>query len=312
MTRPQVSIVIPTLNGGAVLGELLEAIARADREPTREIVAIDSGSTDDTVSRLRRAGALVLTVQEDAFNHGETRNRALASAAGEFAVLLVQDAVPVSSGWLSALIRPLTQDSSIAGSFARQVPAVRASRLTAHYLAQWVAAQPQARTVGPLSSDEFAAMSPARRHALCAFDNVCSCVRMNVWKQHPFKTTAIAEDLEWGRDVLLAGYKLAYVADAVVQHSHERPVSYELQRAYLVHQRLEALFGLTTVPTVASLLRAVATTVPVNARVACREQSGRARAMLRGAALGVALPLGQYLGARAARQGREFLHPRRI
>lgn len=312
MTRPQVSIVIPTLNGGAVLDELLAAIGREGRELTREIVAIDSGSTDDTVSRLRHAGATVLTVQGGTFNHGETRNRALASAAGEFAVLLVQDAVPVSSGWLSALIRPLMQDSSIAGSFARQVPAVRASRLTAHYLAQWVAAQPQARIVGPLSSDEFTALSPARRHALCAFDNVCSCVRMSVWRQHPFKTTAIAEDLEWGRDVLLAGHKLAYVADAVVQHSHERPVSYELQRAYLVHRRLEALFGLTTVPTVASLLRAVATTVPVNARVASREQSGRARAVLRGAALGVALPLGQYLGARAAREGREFLHPRGI
>jgi hypothetical protein len=89
-------------------------------------------------------------------------------------------------------------------------------------------------------------------------------------------------------------------------------VSYELQRTYLVHQRLETLFGLATVPTVGSLIRAVAATVPANARVAACEPRGRTRAVLRGAALGVVLPLGQYLGARAAREGRELLRARGI
>jgi hypothetical protein len=53
-------------------------------------------------------------------------------------------------------------------------------------------------------------------------------------------------------------------------------------------------------------------TDPFNARLAAREPSGRARAVLRAAALGVAQPLGQYLGARASRDGREFLRPRGI
>lgn len=312
MTPPRVSIVIPTLNAGATLGEVLAAIAGQPGELRPEIVAIDSGSTDSTLTRLREAGATVLTVPGGAFNHGETRNQALGHATGEFAVLLVQDAVPVSRGWLSALLEPLLRDGSVAGTFARQVPSVRASRVTAHYLAQWVAAQPRPRSVGPLTPDEFARMSPAERHATCAFDNVCSCVRLSVWRDHPFRPTAIAEDLEWARDVLLAGHKLTYVPEAVVQHSHERPVSYELQRTYLVHQRLEALFGLVTVPTVMSLIRAVATTLPINARLASGEPHGRTRAVLRGAALGIALPLGQYLGARAAREGREFLRTRGI
>ena len=312
MNHPRVSIVIPTLNAGAVLDDVLSAIAREDGEFRPEIVAIDSGSTDGTLKRLHERGATVLTVPRGTFNHGETRNQALSHANGELAVLLVQDAVPVSRGWLSALIEPLVRDASVAGTFARQVPSVRASRVTAHYLAQWVAAQPRPRTVGPLTTGAFAQMSPAERHATCAFDNVCSCVRLSVWRDHPFRPTPIAEDLEWAREVLLAGHKLTYVPDAVVQHSHERPVSYELQRTYLVHQRLEALFGLATVPTMMSLFRSVAATIPINARVAAREPRGRTRAVLRGAALGIALPLGQYLGARAAREGREFLRTRGI
>ena len=134
-------------------------------------------------------------------------------------------------------------------TFARQKPAAGASRVTTHYLGQWIAAQSEPRIVGPLAASTYAQMSPSERHAACAFDNVCSCVRLSVWAVHQFPATPIAEDLEWARDVLLAGHRLAYVPEAVVEHSHDRSVTYELQRTYLVHQRLQAIFGLSTVPT---------------------------------------------------------------
>lgn len=305
--NPRIPIIIPTRNAGPVLGDVLTAIAGQSGRFEPQIVAIDSGSTDGTVDRLKRHGATVIGVRPGEFNHGQTRNEALKSVEGDFAILLVQDAVPASRKWISALVQPLLDTPSIAGTFARQVPNARASRVTAHYLAQWIAARSEPRTVGPLRPEAFAGMTPADRHAICAFDNVCSCIRIRVWKDHPFAATPIAEDLEWARDVLLAGHTLAYVPGAVVEHSHERPISYELQRTYLVHQRLERLFGLSTVPTIGSLVRSIATTVPVNARVAAHEPRARVRAILRGAALGIVQPLGQYLGARAARKGRELL-----
>ena len=308
----RIAIVMPTCNAGPGLDGVLSAI-RAQVGPFQsEIVAIDSGSTDGTVDRLKRQGGRVLSVAAGEFNHGKTRNDALREIDGEYAVLLVQDAIPASSTWLATLVHPLLDDPSIAGTFARQVPRASASRVTAHYLARWVAAAPEPRTVGPLTREVFERMSPADRHSACAFDNVCSCIRLSVWNDHPFPATPIGEDLEWARDVLLAGYKLSYVPDAVVEHSHERSIAYELQRTYLVHQRLEALFGFTTVPTIGSLVRSIATTVPANARMAADEPSRRVRAVLRGAALGIAQPIGQYLGARAAREGRELLRTSRI
>lgn len=307
MTRHRVSIVVPTFNAGPGLDELLDALDRQEGAFDTEVIAIDSGSRDGTPDRLRRRGATVLEVLPGEFNHGETRNVALARATSELAILIVQDAVPVSSTWLGALLQPLLNDASIAGSFARQLPARHATRLTAHYLSQWVAAQPVPRTVGPLSRAAFDTMPPRERHAMCAFDNVCACMRLRVWRSHPFRRAPIAEDLEWALEVLLAGYKLAYVPEAAVWHSHERPVKYELRRTYLVHQRLQALFGLSTVPTLPALLRAIALTMPAHARLASEEERGRGRALLRGAALAVALPLGQYLGARSAREGRPLL-----
>ena len=302
-----VPIVIPTRNAGPRLEEVLTAIAAQAGAFQPEVIAIDSGSSDGTLARLKRHGARILTVAPGEFNHGRTRNQAMNEVHSDFAVMLVQDAVPASPAWLASLLRPLLDDSSLAGTFARQIPRARASRITAHYLAQWVAAQPEARIAGPLTVEMFEHMPPEDRHWTCAFDNVCSCIRLSVWRDHPFPTTPIGEDLEWARDVLLAGHKLAYVPEAVVEHSHERPIAYELQRTYLVHQRLAALFGLTTVPTIGSLVRSIVTTVPANARVAADEPAGRVRAVLRGAALGIAQPIGQYLGARSAREKRELL-----
>lgn len=308
----RIAIVIPTRNAGPGLDNVLSAIAAQVGPCQPEIVAIDSGSTDGTVERLKRHGGRVLSVAPGEFNHGKTRNEALRQVEGDYAVMLVQDAIPASSMWLARLVQPLRDDPSIAGTFARQVPRASASRVTAHYLSQWVAAAPEPRTVGPLTRDVFDLMSPVDRHTACAFDNVCSCIRLAVWNDHPFPATPIGEDLEWARDVLLAGYRLAYVSDAVVEHSHERSIAYELQRTYLVHQRLEALFGFTTVPTIGSLVRSIVTTVPANARMAADEPRGRVRAILRGAALGIAQPIGQYLGARAAREGRELFRTSRI
>jgi rhamnosyltransferase len=300
-------MVIPTLNGGITLRRLLEAIDAQVAPFEREIVAVDSGSTDGTLELLRAHGASVTSVPLMTFNHGETRNAALRQARGEFAVLIVQDAVPVGSQWLSELVGPLQRDPSLAGTFARQQAWPEASRVTTHYLAHWVACDGDARTVSPLSSHQFAMMSPAERHVACAFDNVCSCIRVSVWRTHPFRATPIAEDLEWAREVLTSGYRLAYVPSAVVWHSHERSVGYELRRAYRVHQRLQALFGLSTIPTLPALARAVCYTVPLHLRLAASEPRQRMRAMCRGAGLALAMPLGQYLGAKSAREGRELI-----
>ena len=309
MTAPVVSIVIPTFNGGPMLARLLDAIDAQSSAHPRRVVAVDSGSIDGTLELLQRRGAEVVSLTPGSFNHGTSRNEGVARAAADFAVLIVQDAVPASDRWLDALLAPLLTDDRVAGAFARQQPRTDASAVTTHYLSSWVACQPQPRVVGPLTREQFDAMTPEERHRACAFDNVCSCIRVAAWRTHPFRPTAIAEDLEWARDVLLDGYRLAYTPDAVVWHSHERSASYELQRTYLVHQRLQALFGLSTIPSAGSLVRAIAATVPAHLRLARR--AGPA-ALARAAALGVTLPLGQYLGARAAREGRELLRTRGI
>jgi len=290
---PAISIVVPTFNGAATLPALLDAVSRQRIDRSFEIIAIDSGSTDGSVELLRSAGARLITIAPGTFNHGLTRNLGITAATGDFVVLIVQDAVPASDTWLAALTDPLGQDPCLAGTFARQLPRPDAGPLTRHYLARWFASSHSARTVGATRA-ELDALSPLERLDRCTFDNVCSCLRRSVWEQHPFRETPIGEDIEWAREVLLAGYRLSYVPDAAVVHSHERSASYEFRRTRVLHHRLYELFGVHTIPTPVHLARAIASCVVTHAR--CEPT---ARSM----ALAIAWPLGQYAGARSAIRG---------
>jgi rhamnosyltransferase len=300
MSHLRFSVVIPTRNGAASLPALLDSIWSQRTMGSLEIIAVDSGSTDDTLDVLAQKAVSVIEIPLAAFDHGGTRNLAIVKTRGEFIVSLVQDARLADENCLEALAHPFATDPKLAGTFARQLTRSDASALTRHYHARWSASATEGRRaeLGD-GEDGLERMSPAERLALCTFDNVASCIRRSVWEAYPFKTTRIAEDLEWARDVLLRGYSIAFVPDAVVEHSHERSAGYEYARTRLLHARLYDLFGLQTIPSLPSLALAIASSTAKHLAVEWRHPGQWARA----AALAVAWPLGQYMGARRARRG---------
>jgi rhamnosyltransferase len=291
MARPRASIVLVTRNGEATLPAVLDGITRQRFDGAIEIIAVDSSSTDGTPELLRQRVKCLVTIDPESFDHGLTRNLGVERAHAEAVVLLVQDAVPASDTWLQRLVTALEAEPTIAGTFARQIPRDEAGALTRHYAERWVAASAAPRTSAIESRDAFACLDPFARFDCCIFDNVCSCIRRSAWLRHPFAATPFAEDLEWARTVLLHGYKICYVPEAAVIHSHERSAAYELARTRLLHRRLYELFGMRTIPTLPHLVRAVASSAALHVSL---ERSPRAMA------LAVAWPLGQYLGGRDA------------
>ena len=322
---PAVSVLLLTRNGMATLPRVLASIrAQAAAFPV-EVVALDSGSRDGTADLLRAQADRLIEIREDEFNHGTTRNAGVAACSAPLVVLLVQDAEPASTDWLARLTAPLLAEGTrpadtsaprrLAGTYGRQVPRADASGVVREYLRQYPATHLDPRRQTLPDRAAFDSLSPAERLVVCTFDNVCACIRREVWERHPFRNVPIAEDLAWAKDVLQGGYDLAYVPDAVVIHSHERPARYELQRTYLVHQQLRRLFGLATVPSRTKLARSIGISVAAHLRWTL---GGPGRAMAKAAsvpramALAVALPLGQYLGARSADTSRELLRMRGV
>ena len=325
MTTPLVSLLLLTRNGAATLPRVLASIRSQTVAFPVEIVAVDSGSSDGTVELLRGQADRLIEIRESAFNHGTTRNVGVEGCRAPLVVLLVQDAEPVSTDWLIRLAAPLLADDParhaaggarpLAGTYARQIPRSDASAVVRAYLLRYSATDSTPRLQSIADQAAFDALSPSERMATCTFDNVCSCIRREVWERHPFRPTPIAEDLAWAKDVMLAGFDLAYVPEAAVVHSHERPAGYELRRTYLVHQQLRRLFGLATIPGRVDLARAVAVSAITHTRWTLGgpgAATARLAALPRALALAAAMPLGQYLGARSADAGREILRVRGV
>ena len=297
---PLVSIVLPTKNGGALLAEVLDAIAAQETDFTFEITAVDSGSTDGTVELLRERVDRLIEIAPEEFDHGLTRNLGIEASRGDFAVLMVQDAMPASSAWLRELVKPLRGDPTLSATWARQRFRPGASRLSRQALDRWIASQDAPRRSALLDPQDFEAMEPMERFLLCAFDNVCSCVRRRVWEAHPFPATSIAEDLAWSKEVLLAGGEIAFVPAAVVLHSHERGAGYEYDRTRRVHARLGELFGLRTIPRISDLIRSWGVTLADHWQC-LRRGDGPApdsSEIIRALKLAIVWPFGQYRGGR--------------
>jgi rhamnosyltransferase len=310
VTDPLVSIVIPTRNGGPRVSGVIDAIRAQRFGPAPELVIVDSGSTDGSRAILSREADVFVGIEPRAFNHGTTRNLGIARSRGQLIVMLVQDAIPRGDHWLASLVAPLQCDPTIAGVFARQIPCADASALTRRQLAGWVAGQREARVVRVRDRAEYDRLTPLERLHACAFDNVCAAFRRSVWTAHPFAEMPIAEDLGWGRDVLLAGHALAYAPEAVVEHSHNRSAWYELKRTWVLHQELHRLFGVRTIPSMRHLARAIASAAISHQQWLRDDDPGwDLRSRLRGQALAFAWPLGQYLGGLTAVTGRLHWRP---
>lgn len=211
-------------DGGDRLRRCLEAIRAQDAGEEVEIVVVDSGSTDGTQDMARSFGAVVHEIPSDEFNHGGTRNLGARLANGEIVVFTVDDALPIGEHWLERLVAPMREGESIAGTYARQVAYDDAPPHQRFYIDY---------RYGPEPRRQRAATPADLNVANTLFSNVSSAIRRSVTREFPFATDIlIAEDLEWCRRVLLAGYEVAYVPDAVVRHSHHYTLADAFKRYF--------------------------------------------------------------------------------
>jgi len=246
------SIVIPTKNGGSLFASVIDGLRRQSVWGNSELVVVDSGSTDETPDIARRAGARVIEIPQNEFNHGATRDYGISLTSHDIVVLMVQDAVPYDANLLGALLQSFS-DPETAGVYARQIPRPDADMLTKRNLDNWLTGRlvPEQKQIKSLQWYE--ALSPMEKYYFCNFDNVCSAIRKSVWQQHAFGRINFGEDINWSERVLKAGLKIMYQPEAAVIHSHDRPVSYEYKRTYVCHRNLYRQFGIHIVPTLSEM-----------------------------------------------------------
>ncbi len=239
----QVSVIILTYNEEKNIGHCLDAVFAQKFPEHFEVIVADSGSTDRTREIVKAYPVRLLEVSRDQFGHGRTRQMASGQARGRFLVYLVADAIPADEHWLSSLVEPLTEDKEFAGSYSRQIPRPNAHPVEAARLKERTAGRGE-KIVRQLTDKNFPrSLKPLERLAFCDFDDVSACRRGSVLENIPIPDVPWAEDLYWSKQVLEAGYKIAFEPRSTVIHSHSRGLIHGFRRGWLDQHVAAELFG---------------------------------------------------------------------
>lgn len=220
----RVSVIIPTFNAGSELEELLKRLKKQTVKPY-EIIVIDSSSKDGTSGRALRAGAQVMSVHQNEFDHGGTRNKAAVQSKGDILLFMTQDALPYDDRLIEHLIAPMFRDKNIVYTYARQL-----ARPEANILEQL------ARQYNYPDRSEVKTYEQIEELGIKTFfcSNVCAAIRRETFEvMGRFQEPVIFnEDLFMAARCILTGHKIAYCAEALVYHSHDYSIAQQFRRYF--------------------------------------------------------------------------------
>jgi GT2 family glycosyltransferase len=202
MQKPLISVIIPHLNQLDELRFCLESLDQQAIGPELfEVIIADNGS--EILPKPDSRNYPVRVVQELAPGPGAARNRGVAEAAGDILAFIDADC-RAHPGWLTSALRKV-QSSPDKTVFGGDVQIWRED--------------PKAYSALEAYESVF-----AYRFQLYiekqGFSGTGNLVvrRQDFYEIGPFKGIQYAEDIEWGRSVRAAGYKLEYAPEMIVYH----------------------------------------------------------------------------------------------
>jgi glycosyltransferase involved in cell wall biosynthesis len=209
---PSVSIIICTVNRGESLRKTLAAMGDMEIPAgmTVEVIVADNGSSDGTaeiVTKCRQENANVRYVSEPVKGQSRARNRGIAEAGGEIIVFTDDDVIPAWD-WLVKLCAPLVNgEADAVVGCVRLAPELNAPWMTVAHR-EWVA------DTGGMDPKNPARMVGANM----AFKrNVLERVTAYDIELGP-GALGFGDDTLFSQQIKEAGYRLAMVSDAVVEH----------------------------------------------------------------------------------------------
>jgi rhamnosyltransferase len=218
------SIVIRALNEAAHLPRLFESLQQQSVPPD-EIVFVDSGSTDASVSIGESYGASIVHIPPGDFTFGGALNLGCERAKGDILIFASAHVYPVDDHWIERLVAPFS-DPDVGLSYGGQDGDPEGNFSERQLLKEWFPPESQLRKTDPFCNN-----------ANCA-------VRREVWERHPYDETLTGlEDIACGRKVLADGLTIAYVADARIVHVHNEHFRQTLNRYRREAMAYTEIFG---------------------------------------------------------------------
>jgi glycosyltransferase involved in cell wall biosynthesis len=200
--KPLCSIVIRAFNEEKHIGKLLSGI-QLQAYPTKEIILVDSGSSDNTLEIASQYPVKVVQIDSSEFTFGRSLNWGINAASGDLVVIISAHCYPVYPDWLDKLLEPFVDDK-IAVSYGKQ----RGGESNHYSEHQFF------KTYFPDISQPDQGQPYTH--------NANAAIRKSLWEKHPYDEGLTGlEDLAWSSWAKEEGFKIAYVAEAEIIHIHD-------------------------------------------------------------------------------------------
>ena len=205
------NVIMRAYNDMPLISETLASLSR--QKSQFNLIAFDNESFDGTVQELEKYAGKIITVPKGTYVPGKVLNHAMRESEGEFVVFLNSDCTPQNEFWLENLLKGFN-DEKVAAVFGKQVPREDCQPLLAKDI-----------------DDTYGDGERQKLWKHC-FSMASSAIRRSVWEEMPFnEDIQYSEDIEWTWRARQNGYKINYVPDSVVAHSH----NYTLKQFYWRH-----------------------------------------------------------------------------
>lgn len=220
-----ISVFVPVYNAGNLAVRFFSSLYREIKEKDNiQIIIVDSGSTDNTLTEVKKYGFDIHSISSSEFNHGGTRNKIIElSNNSEIFIFLTQDAL-LEPNAISEIVKCFDNEQ-VASAYGRQLPHDDANAIAQH-----------ARYFNYKSFDYISKLSDAPTMGIKTvfMSNSFSAYRASIFRElGGFPShTILCEDMFFAAKAVLAGYSIHYCSKAVVKHSHNYSALEEFKRYF--------------------------------------------------------------------------------
>jgi rhamnosyltransferase len=218
---PSIGVAFITHNARQHLARCLPPVLGSSLKP--RVMVVNSSSHDGTVEEARKLGAETLIIPRVQFNHGLTRELARQQLGTSIVVMMTPDAYPVDDHLLEKLTEPV-RTGRAAAAYARQI---------AHHGADIFEAFPRRFNYPEVSQTRSLADLDRLGVFTFFFSDTCSAYLSQALDEvGGFPAVLSHEDTLTAARLLRRGQRIAYVAEAVVRHSHSYNLWQEFTRSF--------------------------------------------------------------------------------
>lgn len=211
-------LIIPTYNPDK---EFLEMVKKMDNQTVKPEKIIITNTEQKYYDRLIFATTFatdyknldIRHIFKSEFDHGRTRNESVKRSETEYFLMMTQDAMPVNEEVAEKLLKAFKKDPTIAVAYARQV-----ARADSNEAERYTRSFNYPREASVHSEADVETLGIKAYYC----SNVCAMYRRDIFEELGgfLNHTIFNEDMLYAAKAIHAGYKVAYVPEAEVIHSH--------------------------------------------------------------------------------------------